>query len=112
MYNTNSVYLLNKALGGGVIIGGNPNPITSWIIAIPPARFPLSNIINIDEVPILFEFLDGYIYDFIGTASIDRKTERSGWAKRQAILVIVINTEGRLPFYPKIIFRALEIGRI
>lgn len=46
-------------------------------------RYYLSNIFNIDETPIPFEYLSGRTYDIIGSKTIWVKESRSGWDKRQ-----------------------------
>ena len=71
-------------------------------------RFTPDRIINMDETPIPFEYLDGYSYDFKGAKTITTKTIRSGWGKRQATLILYIFADGikRLP--PKLIFHGSE----
>ncbi len=64
-----------------------------------PAR-----IMNMDEVPIPFEYLDGYTYEKKGSKSVAAKTDRSGWAKRQATLILYIFADGKCRVKPKIIF--------
>ncbi|OIW26844.1 hypothetical protein CONLIGDRAFT_646981 [Coniochaeta ligniaria NRRL 30616] len=63
-------------------------------------------IMNLDEVPILFEYLDGYSYDFEGVKTVSGKTDRSGWSKRQATLILYIFADGVCRIPPKIIFHA------
>ncbi|KAI0184938.1 DDE superfamily endonuclease-domain-containing protein [Xylaria flabelliformis] len=58
------------------------------------ARFPPHLIVNMDETPLLFEFLDGYTYDYKGTKSVNGRSDRSGWGKRQATLVLAILADG------------------
>jgi hypothetical protein len=67
-------------------------------------RFPLNLIINLDETPLPFEFLTGYSYDFKGAHIIARKSDRSGWNKRQAIIIFYIMADGSTPFKPVVIF--------
>ena len=59
---------------------------------------------NLDEIPLPFEFLDGYTYDAIGTKSVDAKTSRSGWGKRQATLILYIFADGEPRLQPTLIF--------
>jgi hypothetical protein len=47
-------------------------------------------VLNLDETPILFEFLDGYIYNNRGNKTVVGKTERNSWTKRQATLILYI----------------------
>ena len=59
-----------------------------------PNRFNLSAILNLDETPIPFEYLDGYTYDFCGARTVTGKSDRSGWNKRQATLILYIFADG------------------
>lgn len=67
-------------------------------------HFPRSRIINLDETPIPFEYLDGYTYDLKGEKTIGGKSDRSGWNKRQATLILYIWGDGELRIKPKLIF--------
>ncbi|RPB00518.1 hypothetical protein L873DRAFT_1564006, partial [Choiromyces venosus 120613-1] len=67
-------------------------------------RFRFSNILNLDETPIPFEYLDGRTYDLKGSKTISGKTDRSGWDKRQATLILYIFADGIARIKPKIIF--------
>jgi hypothetical protein len=67
-------------------------------------RFPSNLITNLDETPLHFEFLNGYSYDFKGATTAAGKSERSGWDKRQATIVLYIMADGSTPFKPVIIF--------
>jgi hypothetical protein len=67
-------------------------------------RFPLNLIVNLDETPLPFEFLSGYSYDFKGVRTVAGKSERSGWDKRQATIILYIMADGSTPFKPVIIF--------
>jgi hypothetical protein len=75
-------------------------------------RYKLSRIVNLDEVPIPFEYLDGYSYDHCGTKSVEGKSDRSGWSKRQATLILYIFADGISRIPPKIIFHGSETGPI
>lgn len=46
------------------------------------SKFSRYLIINMDETLMLFEFLTGYTYDFVGVKSVEGKSDRSGWGKR------------------------------
>jgi hypothetical protein len=70
----------------------------------PLRHFPKSRILNLDEIPLPFEFLDGYTYDIIGTKAVDAKTSRSGWGKRQATLILYIFADGEPRLRPTLIF--------
>ena len=67
-------------------------------------RFRLSDILNLDETPIPFEYLDGRTYDLKGSKTISGKTDRSGWDKRQATLILYIFADGISRIKPKLIF--------
>lgn len=70
-------------------------------------RYHLSNICNLDETPLPFEYLSGRTYNPIGAKTVWVKETRSGWDKRQASLVLCVFADGinRLP--PMIIFHGL-----
>jgi hypothetical protein len=61
-------------------------------------------IVNLDETPLPFEFLEGYTYDIRGTKTIAGKSERSGWGKRQATIILYIMANGDTFFKPVVIF--------
>ena len=62
-------------------------------------RYSLSNILNLAEVPIPFEYLDGRTLDFIRNKSIS-----NGWDKRQATLILYLFADGVSRIKPKLIF--------
>jgi SAP domain/DDE superfamily endonuclease len=57
-------------------------------------RFPLHRILNVDETPIPFEYLDGYSYAIKGSKTVAAKSDRSGWNKRQATLIPILFADG------------------
>jgi hypothetical protein len=67
-------------------------------------KYPNHLIINLDETPLPFEFLNGYSYDFKGVKTVAGKSERSGWDKRQVTIILYIMADGSTPFKPVIIF--------
>lgn len=75
-------------------------------------RFPLSHIMNMDEVPIPFEFFDGYTYHLKGEHTVTGTVQNTSWSKRQATLVLYVFADGvkRLP--PKLIFHGTPGGII
>lgn len=75
-------------------------------------RFLPSNILNMDEVPIPFEFLDGYTYHLVGEKTVSGKSDRSGWGKRQATLILYIFADGVARIKPKLIFHGKPTGKI
>ncbi|RPB06020.1 DDE-domain-containing protein [Choiromyces venosus 120613-1] len=76
-------------------------------------RFEESNICNLDETPILFEYLEGKTYDTIGQKTIWAKAGQNGWDKRQASLVLCIFVDGILRVPSMIIFcgKGERLGR-
>jgi len=78
-----------------------------WEIAVehPVGRYSLSNICNLDETPIPFEYLEGKTYDQRGAKTVWVKESRSGWDKRQASLVLCVFADGISRIPPMIIFR-------
>lgn len=69
-------------------------------------RYLLSNIANLDETPIPFEYLDGRTYDTIGLKTIWAKSAKSGWDKRQASLILMVFADGISRVKPKLLFHA------
>ena len=69
------------------------------------SRYCASSILNLDETPIPFEYLDGYTYDFVGKHTITGRSLRSGWGKRQATLILYVFADGQKRLLPKIIFQ-------
>jgi len=67
---------------------------------------------NFDETPIPFEYIDKKTYNTRGAKTITAKTDRSGWDKRQATLVLYIFADGVLRIQPKLIFygKAIDEG--
>ena len=53
-------------------------------------RFKLSEIANMDQTPIAFEFLSGKTYDFKGLKTVWLKEAKSGWDQRQATLQLCV----------------------
>jgi hypothetical protein len=67
-------------------------------------RFPPKLIVNLNETPLPFEFLSSYTYNWKGVTTVAGKLDRSGWDKRQAIIILYIMANGDTPFKPVIIF--------
>jgi hypothetical protein len=59
---------------------------------------------NFDETPIPFEYIDKKTYNMKGAKTVTAKTDRSGWDKRQATLVLYIFANGIPRIRPKLIF--------
>ena len=75
------------------------------------SRYLPAVILNLDETPVPFEFLDGYTYDIKGVTTISGKSLRSGWGKRQAILVVYIFADGIKRCKPTLIFYSSDITK-
>ena len=72
-------------------------------------RFKLSEIANMDQTPIAFEFLHGRTYNKKGAQSVFTKEMRSGWNKRQATLQVCVFADGKQRCKPLLIFHG-EVG--
>jgi len=75
------------------------------ILQPPVSRFEESNICNLDETPIPFEYLEGKTYDTVGEKTIWAKASQNGWDKWQASLVLCVFVDGVPRVPPIIIFR-------
>jgi hypothetical protein len=68
--------------------------ITSWLQfnrrTQAQFNFELSEIANMDQTPIAFEFLDKRTYDTTGVRTVFVKQTGSGWDRRQATLQILV----------------------
>ena len=71
-------------------------------------RFDLANIANMDQIPLPFEYLTGRTYSHKGDKTIWAKSEKAGWDKRQAILVLTVFADGIGRVKPLIIFGGTE----
>jgi len=70
----------------------------------PPLKFATSNIFNVDETPLPFEYLSGHTYNPEGAKTIWVKETRGGWDKRMASLVLCVFADGFNRVPPLIIF--------
>jgi hypothetical protein len=82
--------------------------ITSWLQFNRRAQarfnFELSEIANMDQTPIAFEFLDNRTYDTTGVRTVFVKQTGSGWDRRQATLQILVHADGIQRCMPLLIF--------
>ncbi|KAJ3454583.1 hypothetical protein MRS44_013183 [Fusarium solani] len=92
------LYWFNKS-----VIGHTSRGIT-MILNSPKRRFYRRLILNLDETPIPFEYLDGFTWEMRGAKSVPGKSDRSGWNKRQATLILYIFADGKFRLRPTIIF--------
>jgi hypothetical protein len=67
-------------------------------------KFPNHLIINLNETPLPFEFLNGYFYNFKNAKIMANKSERNKWNKRQTIIILYIMADGSILFKLVIIF--------
>lgn len=68
-------------------------------------RFRLSNIANMDQIPLEFEFLSGATYEVKGSKTVWVRSQGSGLGKRQATIQAAIFGDGISRIKPLIIFR-------
>jgi len=85
---------------------------TKYDILTPHNCFRPSQILNMDEVPIPFEFFDGYTYHLKGEHTVSGSVSNSSWSKRQATLVLYIFADGEPRLKPKLIFHGVPGGLI
>ncbi|TVY14491.1 hypothetical protein LARI1_G009129 [Lachnellula arida] len=71
-------------------------------------RFKLSEIANMDQTPLPFEFNDGQTYAKTGSKTVWVKEQRSGWDKRHATLQICVHADGLPHTKPLLIFRGKD----
>ena len=89
--------------------------IVSWLQfnRRPMAKFnfELSEIANMDQTPISFEFLDNKTYDTKGVKTVFVKQTRSGGDQRQATLQILVHADGIHRCKPSFMARTKIIDR-
>lgn len=74
-------------------------------------RYRLSNICNMDQTPLPFEFLTGQTYNTVGESTVWIKgSKQSSWDKRQATLQLTIFADAIPRVKPLIFFRGLGVG--
>ena len=71
-------------------------------------RLLLSNIFNMDQTPLPWEYLEGRTYEFRGSKTVWVRSRKSGWGKRQATIQLTIFADGVARVKPLIIFRGAE----
>jgi hypothetical protein len=71
-------------------------------------RFKLSEISNMDQTPLPFEFNEGKTYAKKGDKTIWVKEQRSGWNKRQATLQLTVHADSKPHTKPLLMFRGQE----
>jgi len=74
-------------------------------------RYRLSNICNMDQTPLPFEYLDGRTYNQQGDKTIwVQRSKQSGWDKRQATIQLTIFADGISRVKSLVFFRGQGIG--
>jgi len=73
-------------------------------------RYRLSNISNMDQTPLPFEYLEGQTYNKIGEKTIWAQSSQSGWDKRQGTIQLTVFADGIPRVKPLIFFRGQGIG--
>jgi hypothetical protein len=73
--------------------------------------FELSEIANMDQTPLQFEFLSSKTYAFKGEKTVFVKSARSGWDKRQCTLQILVHADGKPRCKPLLIFHGASDKR-
>ena len=95
--------------------GDYKDKITSWLQfnrrAQAKFNFELSEIANMDQMPISFEFLDSRTYDTTGVRTVFVKQTGSGWDRRQATLQILVHADGIQRCKPLLIFHGKNEDR-
>lgn len=71
-------------------------------------RFKLSEIANMDQTPLPFEFNTGKTYAQKGSKTVWVKEQRSGWNKRQATLQLTLHADGKPHTKPLLMFKGQE----
>jgi hypothetical protein len=71
----------------------------------------LSEIANMDQTPLQFDFLSSKTYAFKGEKAIFVKSARSGWDKRQCTLQILVHADGKPRCKPLLIFHGVSDKR-
>jgi hypothetical protein len=79
-----------------------------YVQYVPTHPFELSEIANMDQTPISFEFLGKRTYDTTGVRTVFLKQTGSGWDRRQATLQILVHADGIQRCKPLLIFHGMN----
>lgn len=74
-------------------------------IVLPLNRFAPDMVFNFDETPVPWEYSDDATYDIKGAKTISINTERSGWDKRQATVILYPGFQLKKHLKAKVIFK-------
>jgi len=79
---------------------------------IPAAigQYALANIVNMDQTPLPFEYLEGRTYNQKGEKTIWAQSSQSGWDKRQATIQLTVFADGIPRVKPLVFFRGMGVG--
>jgi len=75
-------------------------------------QYLTSNIVNMDQTPLAWEYLEGKTYEMKGNKTVWAKSQKSGWGKRQTTMQFTIFADGVARVLPLMIFRGLENSKI
>jgi len=84
-----------------------------WGLGDKPAaigRYGLSNIINMDQTPLPFEYLEGQTYNNNGERMIWVQGSQSGWDKRQGTVQLTVCADAAARIKPLAFFRGFGVG--
>jgi hypothetical protein len=73
-------------------------------------RFKLSEMGNMDQTPLAFDFMGSRTYESKGVKTVFQKESRSGWDKRQCTLQVAVYGDGVLRCRPLLLFHGAEKG--
>jgi len=68
-------------------------------------RYQLSNISNIDQIPLPYKYLEGRTYNRIGDRTIWVQSSHSGWDKRQVTIQLTVFADAVPRVKPLVLFR-------
>jgi len=79
---------------------------------IPAAigQYALANIVNMDQTPLPFEYLEGRTYNQKGEKTIWAQSSQSGWDKRQATIQLTVFADGIPRVKPLVFFHGMGVG--
>jgi len=97
---------------GGVHIGCSPQATEDLVCGVLAVGcFLLSNIINMDQTPLPWEYLEGKTYEFNGKKTVWVKSKKSGWGKQQTTIQLTVFANGVSHVLPLLVFRSIVDGK-
>lgn len=88
-------------------------PDNEFILGDQPAivgQYHLGNVLNMDQTPTSFEYLDGRTYNQAEDATIWVQSSQSGWDKSQATVQLTVFADGTPCILPLVFFRGKRVG--